>query len=122
LARSILNRANIEHRTPNIERQRGAASVLYGEVERIEGLLLQMAGAFAEFGNRKALGNFHDSLAHFFHHTADGAAGFIRAGALPARDTSPALYYSGGFQIVQDLFEETLRNVLLFGNGLNAND
>src|SRR5437763_1621886 len=41
---------------------------------------------------------------------------------IAAHDTAPALNDARGFEIVKNLFEETLGNVLLIGDGLNSDD
>jgi len=152
---------NVEHRTPNAERRRECLRDAYGtlncEIERGQGFLLQITGAFAEVGNGQAFGDADNGFANFFHHAADGATGFVGAGTLfvkffahatdgregafnvtddnretdflrPPREAitaghaTPALNHACGFKVVQDLLEEPLGNVLLFGNGLDAND
>ena len=45
-----------------------------------------------------------------------------QAEAIPAGDAAAAFEDAGGAQVIEDLFEETLGNVLLVGNGLDAND
>ena len=118
---------------------------------------MEVAPAFAEFGEGDALDNLHDGFTDFFHHAADGATGFIRAGAffveafadatdgrqgafdvadddgerdflgaageaIAAGDAAFALDDAGGFEVVQDLFEETFGNVLVLRNRLDADD
>lgn len=118
--------------------------------------MLQAAPAFAELGDGDSLHDLDHSFPHLFHDASDGAARFIRAGALfvkPLADTTdrcqstfdmPDDYGERDFfrppgeavtpshpafalddacrpQVVEDLFEETLGNVLLFGNRLNPN-
>src|SRR5262249_9764653 len=54
---------------------------LNGKVEGVDRGVLKAAPAFDEVGEGEALDNFDDSFADFFHDTADGAAGFVRARA-----------------------------------------
>jgi hypothetical protein len=53
-----------------------------------------------------------------------GECDFIRreAQAITAGYAAAAFENAGGAQVVEDLFEETLGNVLLVGDGLDAND
>jgi hypothetical protein len=108
----------------------------------------QRARPLANLRNRDFFGNLHNGIADFFHHAANRATRFIRAGtflvealadatdrrqgafdvahhtrqrdvmgrfrqAIPSGNASFALDQAGGFQIGENLFEETLRNILL---------
>ena len=119
--------------------------------------MLQTSPAFAKLSDRHALYNLYDGFPHFFHDAADGAARFIRTGALfveafadatdrgksalnvpyddsegyffwPSREPvaagypAPALHHPRGLQVVENLFQEAFGDVLLLGDGLNAND
>ena len=99
----------------------------------------------------------HDGVASILHHAADGAAGFIRAGAflvkifthatdrrerafdvaddfrqidafgsaaqaIAAGHAAFAFDEVGGLEVVENLFQETLRDVLLPRDFLDAND
>ena len=44
--------------------------------------LFQLAGTRAEIGDSHLFKDVHHSMAHFLHHAANGAPGFVRAGAL----------------------------------------
>ena len=126
-------------------------------IERVGVFPLKLADAIAKLGERDAVQDFDDRIAHLFHDTADTAELFVGAGAafvksftdatngcerafdkandagkgdfirrkfeaITAGNPAAALKNACGAQVVEDLFEETLGNVLLVGNGLDAND
>ena len=87
MARSFVDRAG-----------RGGGSD--AEVEGIDGFLLQSAGAIAELGHGDAFHDFDDGFAHFLHHAANGAAGFVGAGTFfvePFADTADGR--EGAFEV-----------------------
>lgn len=64
---------------------------------------LQLAGALDEVGDGDAFGNFHDGFADFFHHRADGAAGFVGTGTFLVEPLANAAYRrEGAFDVPDD--------------------
>src|SRR5438045_8198802 len=53
----------------------------YNVLERMAGVLFEVAHALADIRNGRAFQNLHDGVANLFHNAADAAGRFVRAGA-----------------------------------------
>ena len=120
-------------------------------------LALKLPDAVAKLGERDAIQDFDDGIAHFLHDASNAAELFVRAGAafveffadatdgskrafdeaddarqsdffrrkfetITTGNSSAAFENASRAEVVENLFEETLGDVLLVGNGLDAND
>ena len=97
----------------------GIADLLHDAANAAE-LFVRAGAAFVEF-----LTHATDGSERAFDETNDaGQSDFVgrKFKAITAGNAAAAFENAGGAKVVEDLFQEPLGNVLLFGNGLDAND